>query len=80
MNRTDFLACLRQALQGLPSAQIDDIVADYDAHFSEALAAQNRSHLWLPERRDVGQRRVARGDRTVASASAAHHHGERTSG
>lgn len=39
MNRDDFLAELRTALRGLPAAEIDEIVADYSAHFSEGRAA-----------------------------------------
>jgi uncharacterized membrane protein len=39
MNRTSFLARLRSGLAGLPPQQIDDIVADYEAHFSEGAAA-----------------------------------------
>ena len=39
MTRTEFLDRLRKGLNGLPAATIDDIVADYDTHFSDALAA-----------------------------------------
>lgn len=39
MNKTQFLAKLREALSGLPAAEIEDIVSDYDAHFTEAAAA-----------------------------------------
>ena len=39
MNRSSFLARLRAGLAGLPAQQIDDIVADYDTHFSDAAAA-----------------------------------------
>ncbi len=39
MNRTSFLARLREGLAGLPAQEIDDIVADYAAHFSEGVAA-----------------------------------------
>ncbi len=39
MTRTEFLDNLRKGLKGLPAATIDDIVADYDTHFSDALAA-----------------------------------------
>lgn len=39
MTRTEFLEHLRRGLSGMPQATIDDIVADYDTHFSDALAA-----------------------------------------
>jgi uncharacterized membrane protein len=39
MTRQDFLARLRKGLSGLPAATIDDIVADYDAHFTDAATA-----------------------------------------
>jgi uncharacterized membrane protein len=39
MTRADFIAELRQGLAGLPRARIEDVVADYDSHFSEGLAA-----------------------------------------
>jgi uncharacterized membrane protein len=39
MSRTLFIARLRQGLKGLSPAEIDDIVLDYEAHFSDALAA-----------------------------------------
>ena len=39
MTRLLFLNRLRQGLKGLPPAEIDDIVMDYDAHFSDAIAA-----------------------------------------
>ncbi len=39
MNRQEFLARLRAGLRGLPTSAIDDIVADYEAHFSEGLSA-----------------------------------------
>ena len=40
--RTEFLAALRAGLRGAPAGTIDDIVADYSAHFDEGAAA-NRS-------------------------------------
>ena len=40
--RTEFLATLRAGLRGAPASSIDEIVADYIAHFDEGLAA-NRS-------------------------------------
>jgi uncharacterized membrane protein len=40
--RIEFLATLRAGLRGVPQAAIDDIVADYTAHFDEGAAA-NRS-------------------------------------
>jgi len=39
MNRPQFLAGLRQGLSGLPQEEIDEIVDDYDTHFSDGLAA-----------------------------------------
>jgi uncharacterized membrane protein len=42
MTRNEFLTVLRRGLAGLPPAQIDDLVTDYDSHFSEGLA-QGRS-------------------------------------
>ena len=39
MNRTEFLRQFRAGLVGLPQAQIDDLVIDYDSHFSEGVAA-----------------------------------------
>ncbi len=39
MTRSEFLAQLRRGLTGMSPAAVDDIVADYDAHFTDALAA-----------------------------------------
>lgn len=39
MIREDFLRRLRAGLRGLPSGDIDNIVADYQAHFAEGIAA-----------------------------------------
>jgi uncharacterized membrane protein len=39
MSRALFVARLRQGLKGLSPAEIDEIVMDYEAHFSDALAA-----------------------------------------
>ena len=39
MSRTLFIARLRQGLKGLSPAEIDDIVLDYEAHFSDAAQA-----------------------------------------
>ena len=39
MTRQAFLARLREGLRGLPPQAIDDIVADYEAHFTEGEAA-----------------------------------------
>ena len=39
MNRAMFLSELRMGLSGLPHSEIDEIIADYEAHFSEGLAA-----------------------------------------
>lgn len=39
MTREDFLARLRSGLGGLPAATRDDILADYEAHFTDGQAA-----------------------------------------
>lgn len=39
MTRADFLARLRVGLVGLPTATAADIVADYETHFADGLAA-----------------------------------------
>jgi uncharacterized membrane protein len=39
MSRALFLARLRQGLSGLPPEEIDEIAADYEAHFTDAVAA-----------------------------------------
>jgi uncharacterized membrane protein len=39
MNRIAFLRALRDGLAGLPGDEIDDILADYAAHFDEARAS-----------------------------------------
>jgi len=39
MTRDDFLRRLRAGLRGLPAADIDNIIADYQAHFAEGAAA-----------------------------------------
>lgn len=39
MNRDAFIGRLREGLRGLPPTAIDEIVADYAAHFAEAGAA-----------------------------------------
>ena len=39
MTRAEFIAQLRQALSGMAPKELDDIVADYNAHFDEGLAA-----------------------------------------
>ena len=39
MKRSDFLHILRDGLAGLPGEDIDDILADYTAHFEEARAS-----------------------------------------
>jgi len=38
MNRASFLAELRMGLSGLPAQDIEETVADYDAHFAEGIA------------------------------------------
>ena len=40
--RAEFLTTLRAGLRGAPASSIDEVVADYIAHFDEGLAA-NRS-------------------------------------
>ena len=35
MNRTTFLTRLREGLSGMPEQEIDDVVADYAAQYSE---------------------------------------------
>lgn len=39
MTRAEFIAQLRRALSGLAPAEVDEIIADYNAHFDEAMAA-----------------------------------------
>jgi uncharacterized membrane protein len=39
MTRTIFLSRLRQGLAGLQPSEIEEMVADYDTHFAEGLAA-----------------------------------------
>jgi len=39
MTREEFLKKLRRGLSGLPQAQIEDIVSDYEAHFEAGLEA-----------------------------------------
>ena len=39
MTRAEFIAQLRRALSGMAPKELDDIVADYNAHFDEGLAA-----------------------------------------
>ncbi|MER8809956.1 DUF1700 domain-containing protein [Mesorhizobium australicum] len=39
MNRDTFLVFLRSSLAGMPAAEVDEIVADYGAHFDEARAS-----------------------------------------
>lgn len=39
MNRSEFIAALRQGLAGLPAEEVDEIIGDYDAHFTEGAAA-----------------------------------------
>ena len=39
MSRTLFIGRLRQGLKGLSPDEIDEIVMDYEAHFSDAMAA-----------------------------------------
>ncbi len=39
MTKPEFLSRLRRALSGMAPQEVDDIIADYSAHFDEALAA-----------------------------------------
>jgi uncharacterized membrane protein len=39
MTRQAFLARLREGLRGLPPQAVDEIITDYEAHFSDGLAA-----------------------------------------
>lgn len=39
MTRAEFISCLRRGLNGLPASTINEIVADHEAHFDEAIAA-----------------------------------------
>ena len=44
MSRALFLSRLRQGLKGLSPDEIDDIVLDYEAHFSDAIADGRDEH------------------------------------
>jgi uncharacterized membrane protein len=48
MTRTEFLDTLHRRLAGLPQAEIDDVMADYAAHFAEGVAA-GRSEAEIAE-------------------------------
>ncbi len=39
MNKVDFLDTLHRRLAGMPQAEIDEIIADYAAHFADGVAA-----------------------------------------
>jgi len=39
MNRDAFMARLREGLRGLPPETVDEVVADYETHFAEGIAA-----------------------------------------
>ncbi len=39
MTRADFIARLKAGLAGMPAGQIGDVVADYETHFDDAVAA-----------------------------------------
>ncbi|EHN76812.1 hypothetical protein SMCF_3673, partial [Streptomyces coelicoflavus ZG0656] len=39
MTRSEFIVRLRNGLVGLPTATANDIVADYETHFADGLAA-----------------------------------------
>ena len=39
MNRETFVEKLRTGLRGLPQTTVDEVMADYEAHFSEGLQA-----------------------------------------
>jgi uncharacterized membrane protein len=40
MSRAEFLAALRAGLRGVPQTAVEEIVADYAAHFDEGVAVQ----------------------------------------
>ena len=44
MNSEQFLVELRSALRGMPAAEVEEIVADYRAHFGEAQANGRNEH------------------------------------
>jgi uncharacterized membrane protein len=48
MTRAEFLDTLRRRLAGLPSAEIDELVGDYAAHFADGIAA-GRSEAEIAE-------------------------------
>jgi len=48
MTKLEFLDTLRRRLMGLPQAEIDDVLADYAAHFAEGMAA-GRSEAEIAE-------------------------------
>ncbi len=67
MTREDFIARLRRGLDGMSSEAVDDIVADYEAHFSEGRAAgrtedQVADALGDPDRLARELRAAARGE------------------
>ncbi len=39
MTRSEFLDTLRRRLSGVPAEDVDDVIADYDAHFADGVAA-----------------------------------------
>ena len=39
MNKADFLGTLRRRLEGMGKAEIDDVIADYETHFTDGAAA-----------------------------------------
>ena len=55
MNRETFVEKLRTGLRGLPQTTVDEVMADYEAHFSEGLQAGRGGGL------GVGEQRAERG-------------------
>ncbi len=39
MTRTEFLDTLRRRLSGMSAEEVDDVIADYESHFAEGMAA-----------------------------------------
>lgn len=73
MRKADFLDRLRNALAGLPSETVDEILADFDEHFRVGLASGRPEEeialeLGIPEDLALAYRETA--DRTVPSTAA----------
>lgn len=59
MSRAEFLATLRAGLRGAPQAAVDEIIADYSAHFDEGIA-DNRNEAEIAAA--LGEPRVIAGE------------------